>query len=128
MQSAALKIICDREKQIRDFVPKEYWNIGAVFRKEKQFAAKLTEYNGKKLVVENGEQAQAVIDELKAGTFTVESASLTNGKTKPPARFTEATLLGAMENPVHFMERLVSSVFQGCHRHAVRAGNGLRLS
>ena len=34
----------------------------------------------------------------------MESASLTNGKTKPPARFTEATLLGAMENPVHFME------------------------
>ncbi|WP_418721675.1 DNA topoisomerase, partial [Blautia sp.] len=36
--------------------------------------------------------------------LTVESASLTNGQTKPPARFTEATLLGAMENPVHFME------------------------
>ena len=36
--------------------------------------------------------------------FTVEAASLTSGKTKPPARFTEATLLGAMENPVHFME------------------------
>ena len=36
--------------------------------------------------------------------LTVESASLTNGQTKPPARFTEATLLAAMENPVKFME------------------------
>ena len=45
------------------------------------------------------------LPELTEGqTLTVESASLTNGKTKPPARFTEATLLGAMENPVHFME------------------------
>ena len=45
------------------------------------------------------------LPELKEGeNLTVESASLTNGKTKPPARFTEATLLGAMENPVHFME------------------------
>ena len=34
----------------------------------------------------------------------MEGAALTAGKTKPPARFTEATLLGAMENPVHFME------------------------
>ena len=45
------------------------------------------------------------LPELTEGQkLTVESASLTNGKTKPPARFTEATLLGAMENPVHFME------------------------
>ena len=45
------------------------------------------------------------LPELTEGQIlTVESASLTNGKTKPPARFTEATLLGAMENPVHFME------------------------
>lgn len=45
------------------------------------------------------------LPELTEGQIlTVESASLTNDKTKPPARFTEATLLGAMENPVYFME------------------------
>ncbi|MDD7602798.1 MAG: type I DNA topoisomerase [Firmicutes bacterium] len=92
VQSAALKIICDREKQIRDFVPKEYWNIGAVFRKEKQFAAKLTEYNGKKLVVENGEQAQAIINELMAGTFTVESITRKKRSRRPLAPFTTSSL------------------------------------
>lgn len=45
------------------------------------------------------------LPELTEGQIlTVEGAALTAGKTKPPARFTEATLLGAMENPVHFME------------------------
>ena len=45
------------------------------------------------------------LPELKEGEkLPVENASLTTGKTKPPARFTEATLLAAMENPVRFME------------------------
>ena len=45
------------------------------------------------------------LPELTEGQIlTVEGAALTTGKTKPPARFTEATLLGAMENPIHFME------------------------
>ena len=45
VQSAALKIICDRENLIKNFVPKEYWNINAVFKKEKTFnTVSFTEY------------------------------------------------------------------------------------
>ena len=42
VQSAALKIICDRENQIKDFIPKEYWNIYGHFKKGRGFDAKLT--------------------------------------------------------------------------------------
>ena len=44
VQSAALKIICDREKEIQAFVPEEYWNISATFKKGRTFTAKLAEY------------------------------------------------------------------------------------
>lgn len=53
VQSAAMKIICDRENLIKAFIPKEYWNIQAILSKSeaktaKSFVAKLTDYNGKK--------------------------------------------------------------------------------
>lgn len=60
VQSAALKILCDRENQIKNFKPKEYWNIIAEFKKGKSFFAKLTEYEGKKLTVENKQSADEV--------------------------------------------------------------------
>lgn len=47
---------------------------------------------------------QRLPERKKGERLKIENASLNNGKTKPPARFTEATLLGAMENPVKFME------------------------
>ena len=49
VQSAALKIICDREREIEKFEPKEFWNIIAEFKKGKKFQAKLAEANGKKI-------------------------------------------------------------------------------
>ena len=56
VQSAALKIICDRENEIKNFKPQEYWTITADFKKDRAFSAKLTEYKGKKLSIDNREQ------------------------------------------------------------------------
>jgi DNA topoisomerase-1 len=51
VQSATLKIICDREREIEAFVPKEYWNITVDFENEKPFSGKVTEYKGEKLIL-----------------------------------------------------------------------------
>lgn len=65
VQSAALKIICDRERLIKAFVPKEYWTIAVDLMKETEkasqnkkntFSAKLAEYQAKKLVIDNGKK------------------------------------------------------------------------
>ena len=78
VQSAALKIICDREKDIQKFVPKEFWNINVLlFTGEKSvksntFSAKLYGYKGKKFVPGNAEEADKVVQSLKAGNFLVE--------------------------------------------------------
>ena len=61
VQSAALKIICDRENEIKNFKPQEFWTITAQFKKKKLFSAKLAEYKGKKLEIENREQNDGIL-------------------------------------------------------------------
>ncbi len=71
VQSAALKIICDREREIQAFVPEEYWTINAEFKgkgKVRSFSAKLTEENGKKIAISNKEEADAILEKLKGNT------------------------------------------------------------
>ena len=124
VQSAALKIICDREKQIRDFVPKEYWNIGAVFQKEKKFAARLAEYKGKKLVVENGQQAENVIADLKAGEFTVESITKKERSRKPFAPFTTSSLQQDASTKLGFTTKKSMMVAQQLYEGVEVKGHG----
>lgn len=92
VQSAALKIICDRENEIKAFVPQEYWTITAELKKGKKFAAKLTTYNGKKLTVENKEQAEEIETILKAGEYTVQKVDEKERQRKPYAPFTTSSL------------------------------------
>ncbi|MGN1143386.1 MAG: type I DNA topoisomerase, partial [Anaerovoracaceae bacterium] len=122
--SAALKIICDREKQIQDFVPKEYWNIGAVFQKEKKFAARLAEYKGKKLVVENGQQAETVIADLKAGEFTVESITKKERSRRPFAPFTTSSLQQDASNKLGFTTKKSMMVAQQLYEGVEVKGHG----
>ena len=128
VQSAALKIICDREKQIQDFVPKEYWNIGAVFQKEKKFTARLAEYKGKKLVVENGLQAENVIADLKAGQFTVESILKKERSRKPYAPFTTSSLQQDASNKLGFTTKKSMMVAQQLYEGVEVKGHGDRKS
>lgn len=92
VQSAALKILCDRENQIKNFKPKEYWNIIAEFKKGKSFFAKLTEYEGKKLTVENKQSADEVLAALREGEYKVSQVVRKERKRKPFAPFTTSSL------------------------------------
>lgn len=95
VQSAALKIICDREKQILDFKPEEYWNIAAVLAKagkKKQFTAKLTAYNGKKITVANEEEAKKIVSELDKNKFTVGKVERKERSKRPMPPFTTSSL------------------------------------
>ena len=60
VQSAALKLICDREKVVQAFVPEEFWTIETDFRKGRKFTAKLTSCKGSKISLANKDEADAV--------------------------------------------------------------------
>lgn len=95
VQSAALKMIVDREREIRAFVPEEYWNIFAMLVKQGKtsaFKASLGDRNGKKFKIENAEKAEATEKELLQGVYTVESVKRGESKSHPGAPFTTSTL------------------------------------
>ena len=74
VQSVALKLICDREKEINEFIPKEYWSIDCMLKKEKKkFAVRLSTYKGKKIEIENEETSNKIIKELEGGNFIVKN-------------------------------------------------------
>ena len=90
VQSAALKLICDREREIQDFVPEEYWYIAADFGDG--FVAELSRIDGKKASVHTGDEADAIADELGRGRYIVDSIKEGKRKTKPYAPFTTSSL------------------------------------
>lgn len=90
VQSAALKLICDREREILDFIPEEYWRIAADFGDG--FIAELNKISGKKAVVKNKEEADAIESELGTGEYVVSSVKEGKRQTKPYAPFTTSSL------------------------------------
>ena len=112
VQSAALKIICDREKEIRAFDPKEYWTITATFRKGRKFQAKLTEYKGEKLTVSTKEENDRIIAELGKGGFVVSDVKEKERIVKPFPPFTTSSLQQEASNKLNFNTRKTMQVAQ----------------
>lgn len=104
VQSVALKFICDRELEIRNFKPEEYWTIDALFSTAKsQFNAPLTHINGKKLALKNEPQAQETLEKIKAvKEFVVQSIKDSQRIKNPNAPFITSTLQQAAYNQLGF--------------------------
>lgn len=112
VQSATLKLICDRENAINQFEPKEYWNIIATFKQKKEFIAKLAEYKGEKVTIENGVSAEKIIAELKAGENIVSSVSQKPRIKKPYPPFTTSSLQQEASNKLNFNTKKTMMIAQ----------------
>jgi DNA topoisomerase I len=74
VQSVAVRIVCEREREIRDFVPEEYWSLIAALQGKDStvpFDAKLTRWKGKKVKMANEQEALAIKKTLEGATYTV---------------------------------------------------------
>ncbi|MCI9476833.1 type I DNA topoisomerase [Anaerovoracaceae bacterium 41-7] len=112
VQSAALKILCDREKEIQKFEPKEYWTITAEFKKGKLFTAKLSEYQKKKITIENKAENDRIIAELKRGNYTVTALTQKERTKKPYAPFTTSSMQQEASTKLNFNTRKTMMVAQ----------------
>ena len=96
VQSVALRLIVDREREIRAFVPEEHWDITAELQDiPKQYApfkALLAERAGKKFVPRNKEEADATLAALDGGKYIVSDIKKGTAKSHAPAPFTTSTL------------------------------------
>ena len=124
VQSAALKIICDREREIEKFEPKEFWNITAEFKKGKKFQAKLAEANGKKIVVENKAQNDNIIKELNSGEFIVSDVKEKIRMQKPYPPFTTSSLQQDAGNKLNFNAKKTMMIAQQLYEGVDVKGRG----
>ncbi len=96
VQSVAVRLIVDREREIQAFVPREYWSISALLSSPAEssivFSADLAMENGRKLSIENQEQADRVLADLKGAEYSVASVKQREVRRNAPAPFTTSTL------------------------------------
>lgn len=112
VQSAALKIICDREKEIGSFVPEEYWTITAEFNKKKNFTAKLSYKNGKKIKISSKEENDKILEELSYNKYSVSKIIEKPRVKKPYAPFTTSSMQQDAANKLNFNTRKTMVVAQ----------------
>lgn len=95
VQSVAVRLICDREKEIQAFIPEEYWTISARLRekvKSPQFDAELVLVDGKKAQISDEKTANAITDELDQAAYTVQEVKRRERRRNPAPPFITSTL------------------------------------
>ena len=93
VQSSTLKIIVDKEREIRAFVPQEYWSIDTLFNKNIEAALQsYKEQKMDKLSITNAKDAKEIVETLKQEDFTVSTIETKQRKTSTPPPFMTSTL------------------------------------
>jgi len=112
VQSAALKLVVDREREIKEFKPKEYWTIEGIFKKVE---GNLIKYNGKKLEkfdIPNKEEAFKIVNELKPLEYVVSKIEKKITTSKSPAPFMTSTLQQSASSELGFSPRRTMQIAQ----------------
>jgi len=124
VQTVALRLIVEREREIRAFKPVEYWTIEALLEKDgQQFTAKLHQIDGKKAELHNQAEAQRVLDDLKGRrTFDVTEVKRRERRKNPSAPFTTSTLQQEAAKKLSFGSKRTMRVAQGLYE-GVELGN-----
>jgi DNA topoisomerase-1 len=119
VQSVALRLIVDREREIEVFKPQEYWSVSATFEADGQgFTARLVQLDGKKverLTIGNKGDADAAKAVVEAGRFTVSSVETKPFSKNPPPPFTTSTLQQEAARKLGFSASHTMRVAQGLY-------------
>ncbi|HEY6662247.1 MAG TPA: type I DNA topoisomerase, partial [Sphingomicrobium sp.] len=119
VQSVALRLIVDREREIEVFKPQEYWSVSAAFEKDGQsFTGRLVQLDGKKierLTIGNRGDADAAKAAVEAGRFTVSSVETKPFAKNPPPPFTTSTLQQEAARKLGFAASHTMRVAQGLY-------------
>ena len=125
VQSATLKLVVDREREIKAFKPEEYWTIDALF--EKNIDASIYDYNGlkiDKMTIKTEADAEEIVTAAKNESFTVSSIEKTKRKTKTPPPFMTSTLQQAASTQLGFSPKKTMMVAQKLYE-GVKTDNGV---
>ncbi|MFA5903050.1 MAG: type I DNA topoisomerase [Desulfobacula sp.] len=125
VQSVAVKIICDREREIRKFIPEEYWTITAdlLAQLPPEFKAELIKINNKKAKISNNAQAQEIFQELKKAEFFVSEIKAKTVKKNPLPPFITSKLQQDAINRLKFSAKKTMVVAQQLYE-GIEIGTG----
>ena len=125
VQSVAVKLIVDRENEIKAFVPEEYWNIYATLSKnDETFIAKFYGKNGKKLDIHKKEEVDNILENIKNGKYIVKEVKKGQKKRTPAPPFTTSTMQQEASRKINFPIRKTMQVAQGLYEGVKVEGKG----
>lgn len=115
VQSVAVKLIVDRETEIENFIPEEYWNIIATLldkKSKKTFEAKLVGKDDKKLEIHSQEEVNSILKNIEKAKFIVEDVKKGERKRNPAPPFTTSTMQQEASRKLNFSLKKTMSVAQ----------------
>ncbi|MBQ7562915.1 MAG: type I DNA topoisomerase [Lachnospiraceae bacterium] len=127
VQSAALKLICDREAEIDAFLPQEYWTLDAVLKVRGEKKPLIAHYYGKKdkkAEIGSVEEIEAIKKELSDTAFSVEDVKKGEKKKKPPLPFTTSTLQQEASKTLNFSTQKTMRIAQQLYEGVDIKGEG----
>ena len=112
VQSVALRLIVEKEREIEAFVPQEYWKIKAEFEKDEiEFTGELAKYNNAKLEIKNGEEANRIYESLNK-EFEVANVKKTTKKRESKLPFITSTLQQEASSKLGYKAKKTMSIAQ----------------
>jgi DNA topoisomerase-1 len=114
VQTVALRLIVEREQEIRAFIPQEYWSIHAMLDagEPPQFEAKLSKFKGEDIEIHNQEGADAVLAAVNKAKWEVASVTQKEKRRNPPPPFTTSKLQQAAYNRLRYTAKRTMSLAQ----------------
>ncbi|MDR0313296.1 MAG: type I DNA topoisomerase, partial [Treponema sp.] len=113
VQSVALRLICEREKEVESFIPEEYWTLEADFKVGKaSYTAQLVSWKGAKPELKNEKEVKEIIDLVKNSDCSVSEVRETEKTIKPRPPFTTSQLQQTAANRLGFTSRKTMQIAQ----------------
>jgi DNA topoisomerase-1 len=121
VQSVALRLIVERDREIEAFKPVEYWSIEVQVAKtsDEKFIVELIEKNGKKVEIKNSQEAEAIVDDLKKAAYQVSKVNKKEVRRYPSAPFTTSTLQQASGNKLGMSAKKTMMIAQNLYEHGI---------
>ena len=113
VQSVALRLICEREKEVEEFLPEEYWTLDADFSKGKSnFTAQLVKYKNENPELKSEAEVNAIMETIKNTPCLVSSIKKTDKTVRPKPPFTTSKLQQAAANRLGYTSRKTMQIAQ----------------
>jgi len=127
VQSVAVKLIVEREEEIENFIPEEYWNIYANLKdlkSKKNFQAKLYGKDNKKIDIHSEEEVKEILKQIENAKYIVEEVKKGEKKRNPAPPFTTSTMQQEASRKLGFAIKKTMSVAQGLYEGVKVEGKG----